>query len=346
MNRTKVFTEEEINSCIEFRKSGLSLAKIARKMKTDDKKLRKILQERGFEIGGSFRRRTLLNVEYFKEIDTPEKAYWLGFIAADGCVHKEGWKMSLISKDADILLKFQKAIGSTSPVNYSEIFDKRTQKSYGRYMIQICSKQFAAYIREHGIDENKSRQFKFPVHLDKNLWVHFIRGMFDGDGGLMIRFDKNKNEYQSTNINIVSTFEGASFLKNFVENELALTVKKIRSVDEQGIHYFEMTKDSVLFLNWVYSCSEPQMRLDRKYDKFMLCQKLYEEKWPIHLIINHSTGERYETRDFPAFCRTHGLNLSSLKWSFREKTITTKGANAGWELKEIRGKPPRGKNHL
>ena len=29
-----------------------------------------------------------LNKEYFKNIDTEEKAYWLGFIAADGCVYK------------------------------------------------------------------------------------------------------------------------------------------------------------------------------------------------------------------------------------------------------------------
>lgn len=26
------------------------------------------------------------NASYFNTIDTPEKAYWLGFIAADGCI--------------------------------------------------------------------------------------------------------------------------------------------------------------------------------------------------------------------------------------------------------------------
>ena len=29
-----------------------------------------------------------LNKDYFKNIDNEEKAYWLGFIAADGCIYK------------------------------------------------------------------------------------------------------------------------------------------------------------------------------------------------------------------------------------------------------------------
>lgn len=347
MNLVKVYTEEEIKTCIELRKSGLSLAKIARKMKTDDKKLRKILVDAGFEIGGSFLRRTELTINYFEKIDTPEKAYWLGYIAADGCVHRHGWKVSIISKDADILPKFQKAIGATSPVRYREIFDKRTNKTYSSHSIQICSKQFADFVRSQGIDGDKSSNFKFPTHLDKNLWVHFIRGMFDGDGGLMIRFDAKNTLYKTTKINIVSTLDGAIFLRDFTKNELGFTVQKLRSVPEQGIHYFEMTKDSIKFLEWIYSCSKDHMRLNRKYEKYLLSKRLYDERQPIYRIENCLTGEIFETREFLAFCKDSLLNPTYMKYIFdRRNESKRNGIYKNWRIISIIGKIPKGRVHL
>ena len=52
-----------------------------------------------------------LNEHCFDEIDTEEKAYWLGFIAADGCVYKNSnaWRLqiNLKSSDKHHLEKFQ-----------------------------------------------------------------------------------------------------------------------------------------------------------------------------------------------------------------------------------------------
>ena len=45
------------------------------------------------------------NRDFFAEIDTPEKAYVLGFTVADGCIHKNGKGVTFVVKesDADIL---------------------------------------------------------------------------------------------------------------------------------------------------------------------------------------------------------------------------------------------------
>lgn len=44
-----------------------------------------------------------VNQDYFATIDTEEKAYWLGFIAADGCVSRAGkgfrFQMGLAARD-------------------------------------------------------------------------------------------------------------------------------------------------------------------------------------------------------------------------------------------------------
>lgn len=50
--------------------------------------------------------------DIFKIIDTPEKAYWLGFLAADGCNYQREHNASIIininEKDINHLEKFKK----------------------------------------------------------------------------------------------------------------------------------------------------------------------------------------------------------------------------------------------
>ena len=77
-----------------------------------------------------------LNIDYFKEINSPDKAYWLGYICADGCIKKSNNKVSLVSKDLEVIEGFKEAIGAEHAITKSENFDKRTNKTYRRYSIQ------------------------------------------------------------------------------------------------------------------------------------------------------------------------------------------------------------------
>ena len=38
-----------------------------------------------------------IDIDYFKNVDTEEKAYWLGFLYADGCVQNKKTGQKLIS---------------------------------------------------------------------------------------------------------------------------------------------------------------------------------------------------------------------------------------------------------
>lgn len=53
-----------------------------------------------------------VNDDYFSEIDTEEKAYWLGFIYADGYVTGSKLGITIANLDRMHLEKFKKCIGS------------------------------------------------------------------------------------------------------------------------------------------------------------------------------------------------------------------------------------------
>jgi intein/homing endonuclease len=130
--------------------------------------------------------------EYFKVIDTPEKAYWLGFIFADGSLYKRdnnrGWKgynfeLSLKNADREHLVKLAKAIDCNVPIKTRSSTLKKYGTFYSSRLMFFCD-EFARNLINCGCTVNKSLTLEFPSEriLPKLLYSHFIRGYFDGDG--------------------------------------------------------------------------------------------------------------------------------------------------------------------
>ena len=84
----------------------------------------------------------MINYNYFDEIDTENKAYWLGFLFADGSittpfrVNKDGSikngiyriEISLKEDDKDHLDKFRKELNIEKPLNISKTNYKRSSR--------------------------------------------------------------------------------------------------------------------------------------------------------------------------------------------------------------------------
>ena len=118
---------------------------------------------------------------YFDNIDTPEKAYWLGFIVADGCI-KTGSRTKIVSidigeRDEEHLHKFAIALGSTpnEMLNYSIHPDTSNTLVH----IQLCGDYFYQALYSLGLRERKSGK---EVYIETDFDRDFIRGIFDGDG--------------------------------------------------------------------------------------------------------------------------------------------------------------------
>ena len=122
-------------------------------------------------------RKYFVDEEYFSIIDTEDKAYWLGFLYADGYVLEKNNTLiaGLTLKDLDHIEKFKYDIKST------HLIKNATTKN--NYQFNIYNNNFTKHLVNQGCIPRKSFKIEFPK-LKDTLENHFIRGYFDGDGSV------------------------------------------------------------------------------------------------------------------------------------------------------------------
>ena len=243
----------------EFQTTGISLTEMGKREKVDRRTLAKHFKELGIEIVNK-QNRSKINEHIFDQIDSEEKAYWLGFIFADGYISssplREGVKkvyqfeISLGIKDIEHLNKFKKFIE----------FKKDIITDNSRCRFIAANKHLWTTLNELGCTPNKSLSLKFP-NIPQNLVKHFIRGYFDGDGCISRHVH---NTCVTPHIELLGT-------KQMLEHVLlhsGISAKykhDIRHSEETWS--LEWTKDlGIEFINYLYNdCS---IYLNRKYELY------------------------------------------------------------------------------
>lgn len=204
-----------------------------------------------------------VNLSFFETIDTPEKAYWLGFVVADGHIQQNNYKVSITSKDREIIEKFKIAIGSEHTITPNAIFDKRTNKTYRSWMIQITSKHFVSYLIKQGVTNAKSSFCDFPS-IPEALYPHFIRGLFDGDGSIcFIKSGKRR-------ISLIATDSILNFIQKYLIEKFGFSttewscISTNQKAKNSKLHIYNK-RDQDTFLDFIYNPSTEETRLTRKY---------------------------------------------------------------------------------
>lgn len=144
-----------------------------------------VLKRNGIALR-SHARRYSFNDNFFASIDTEEKAYWLGFITADGCVTSgRVLQVSLAQKDERHLDNLKQALGYSGPLY------RRGPGGYGgqdTVLLMIGSKKMVADLGMAGVGPRKSlTAAAWDGHPD--LIRHYWRGVIDGDGCVGKRAD-------------------------------------------------------------------------------------------------------------------------------------------------------------
>lgn len=231
--------------------------------------LRKLVKiERHREI------KRLTNQDYFEKIDTEEKAYFLGLLAADGCNSEEKNRiyLGLQMQDKYMVKNFAKALGKENlsykkPRKFFAKKMKRFINSSGCVFFQIQDKKLSNDLANLGIVSRKSLILKFPTgkQVPDHLIRHFIRGYFDGDGCVSRRFNHGACRWT---IKFLSSKE---FCDNFcykiksILNMDNISSKQDKNSKIYGVEFGGNRKVKI-FLDWMYK--DATIFLNRKYNKY------------------------------------------------------------------------------
>jgi len=145
--------------------------------------------------GASVRRRGpartyALNEKFFETIDSEAKAYWLGFLLADGAVLRYGagnfvCRVELALVDRPHLRKFTLDLGYEGP-----LVDQPERGKYGSCYVAVASGKMCRDLIALGCVPKKTGAHGTPAIRD-DLRHHMYRGYFDGDGCLSRSAGKN-----------------------------------------------------------------------------------------------------------------------------------------------------------
>lgn len=252
-----VFPQKEQEKITEEYTNGVTLRQICKNHNIKSTEtIRNILRKNGVSIIGH-RNRYPINEDYFNEIDSFDKAYWLGVLFADGTVseNRESFRLGMI--DREHIDKYKKAIGAINH-KIGTTVDIRFKEPSLEYHLGIRNKKMHNSLIRHGCVPNKTEKLKdFPV-LPKNLYPHFLRGFFDGDGSI----HKTNGHWR------ISFYGTHDFLQNILDY-FDLNNLKVQPTSHK--HYYIQIGslyDIARVCNIMYENSTEQTRLDRKYNKY------------------------------------------------------------------------------
>jgi hypothetical protein len=254
-------TQEQEIEIISMRKNGVKLRKIMEDFNIKSTKtIYDIIKRNGIKKIGN--KKYNVDDSYFSCIDNEEKAYWLGFLYADGYVRlKNGrsgqLKLKLSSKDKNHIYLFNSCLSSNYPIkDYTSLVTYKLSKSSSRVSeVSIFNTKIVKDLMSFGCLNKKTFLIRFPK-IDVSLYRHFIRGYFDGDGCIY----KIKNRPNSFSVQIASNFDFLLDIKNI------LKYGDIRK--SKNIYILTILKlDDILdFYNFIYENSN--IFLERKKEIF------------------------------------------------------------------------------
>ena len=230
------------------------------------------------------KRITILEDNFFENINTESKAYFLGLIYSDGTIYKDkNWNSYVISltqseKDKDIIFKFKNALKTNKKIYNGHINETKT------YVLSVNSEKMFNDLNEKGVTQNKSLTIQFPTFISDELMPHFIRGYFDGDGSvwegkrkkMIIKKENKQGEFRERIVhNVKFNFTGSNtfipFLQEYLINHLGLSRTKLNYSKAKEDHrhcLMEYSGRKNLKILYDYMYSSATIYGERKKEKF------------------------------------------------------------------------------
>lgn len=255
------FTQEQVQKIIELYNNQESLNAIGTKFNVSRTVIKRILEEQNIQL----RKKTLNhkgNYSIFHNIDNPEKAYWLGFLAADGCNYRRKQNATILinihQKDREQLEKFLSFCECDHKIDdyiATDGFSNNTPMS----KIQIYSSEMSNDLMQHGVPPKKSLILQ-PPNIKEEYYLPYICGYFDGDGSI-----NKTSQYNNYSISIQGTKEILEWINSILNISEKLETRKNNGKNSYYIRCGGTNKPYNILTKLYNSC---ETHLNRKYELY------------------------------------------------------------------------------
>lgn len=267
-------SEEIKQKIIEDYKNNISLRNLEEKYNVSRSTISSYLEKIGIKkIKGNHYRKYFHDEDFFEKIDSEEKAYWLGFMFADGYIvdnekryGQDAFALTLAKDSIDSLEKFKKSIKATNPITWDT--SKKNSQPQGRLLMR--SQKTVNDLIDKGCVKQKSLILQPPKNIPEELIRHFIRGFFDGDGSLM-KYERTKDS-TIYSINITSTYEMVKWIKQVFQMGQIFPEKR-----REQTWYFTVGGNQQVITLYHFLYDDATIWMDRKYNRFQELLNKYSE---------------------------------------------------------------------
>lgn len=274
-----------INEAIKLREQNISYKNIAKILNVNKITISYYLKAKGFGPNKKYQRliqnqpnKKNIKENIFEKIDSEEKAYWLGFLYADGAIGSVADNIELCLKESDLkhIEKFKLFLGSEHKIGKK--IKKWNNKEYISYRLTVRNKKIKNDLINLGCTPQKTFTIKFPNNdiVPNKFKKDFIRGYNDGDGSV------TNSTCSILRIEFVGPTEFIKESANFFGYKSYIySYRKYKGSGKKYESYEKLSrlilegKNAYDFLNLIYK--DASIYLDRKYEKYLYFAQLYRD---------------------------------------------------------------------
>lgn len=264
----------------EFVKSKANRKEISSILGCCESSVTRILKKYGLSLS---KRKYDVDETFFEKINTPEKAHFLGWLASDGTVGKQGYIFSLYvqKRDEDIIDTLLKSCNSNHKIR--TVSNDRAGQLFKSHQpivgFSIGSKKMVSDLRRLGLNEGKSYNITWPP-IPENMDKYFIRGYFEGDGSISRAKQNGAMIFSICGASKEIIYEIRDRIHLHTSIFIPINIKK-GDTSKRTVDLYYMTKQGdssiVKIMDWLYS-GEEHLALKRKYEKYLECKSLQNKK--------------------------------------------------------------------
>lgn len=271
------FSQELIDRVCTLYQNGFTQKKICETLLVSYSGIKKILKRnniplRSYSQSNQHYKR---DSHYFDCIDTPNKAYILGLLCADGNNHVDRNMITLSLQESDLIIleRIKEELQYEGPIKLLPLQEKNP-KYKNAYVLRLSDEHMSHRLKELGMINAKSLFFQFPQDIPPYLIPHFIRGYFDGDG--CIYYDNKRNKCQTQT---VGTWEFCSHMSALLlDIGCKNSIKHPKQCQSRNTYILQTAgnKSSFMFLNWLYQ--DADLKIPRKYQQYISFREKYAKQ--------------------------------------------------------------------